>query len=198
MSSNILPTTIAGAIFGASLASSGVFLPSVIVSQMQLTSFHMLKVFMAASASSALIMALFSRASLSQNRPHSPSSLGWFGTYDGNIIGGMLMGFGMALTSACPGTMLVQLVTGVRSGWAVMAGGLLGGILYSRLSGSFRGSRPTTAVDVDKLTIHSKLSIDTRYAILAYEVMCLAVITLVTKFGPKSPFTLPYPLVGES
>lgn len=107
-----------------------------------------------------------------------------------------MIGFGMALTGACPGTVLVQLVTGVRSGWAVMAGGLLGGILYSRLSGSFRGRRPATAVEVDSLTIHSKLGIDTRYAILAYEVMCLAVITLVTAFGPQSPFTLLHPLVG--
>lgn len=48
-----LTNVAAGGLFGAALASSGVFLPSVIVQQMQLANFHMLKVFMAASASSA-------------------------------------------------------------------------------------------------------------------------------------------------
>jgi len=53
MSKDFLSTSIAGALFGAALASSGVYSPSVITSQMQLSSFHMLKVFITASASSA-------------------------------------------------------------------------------------------------------------------------------------------------
>lgn len=141
-------------------------------------------------------MALFARAGLAQSKPRPPASLGWLGTYDGNIIGGLMIGFGMALTGACPGTVLVQLVTGVRSGWAVFAGGLLGGVLYSRLSGSFRGKRPTAAVEADKLALHTKFGIDTRRAILAYEAACLALITLVTVFGPKSPFVPVHPLIG--
>jgi len=53
MSTSVLATSGAGAIFGAALTASGVYLPSVIVSQMQLSDFHMLKVFLGASASSA-------------------------------------------------------------------------------------------------------------------------------------------------
>jgi hypothetical protein len=53
MSTSLLTTGVAGALFGAALAASGVYLPSVIVSQMELTNFHMLKVFLGASASSA-------------------------------------------------------------------------------------------------------------------------------------------------
>lgn len=49
----MLATGGAGALFGAALASSGVYLPSVIVSQMQMKDYHMLKVFLVASGSSA-------------------------------------------------------------------------------------------------------------------------------------------------
>lgn len=53
MPTKLLSNLIAGALFGAALASSGVYLPSVITSQMQLANFHMLKVFLAASAISS-------------------------------------------------------------------------------------------------------------------------------------------------
>ena len=53
MSADLLKTGLAGALFGAALKLSGVYLPSVIVTQMELRSFHMLKVFLGASATSA-------------------------------------------------------------------------------------------------------------------------------------------------
>ena len=45
----------AGAIFGAALLESGVYSPSVIVSQMRFHEFHMLKVFFGASACSVYV-----------------------------------------------------------------------------------------------------------------------------------------------
>ena len=42
-----------GAIFGAALTVAGVYSPSVIISQMHFNDFHMMKAFVAASASSA-------------------------------------------------------------------------------------------------------------------------------------------------
>ena len=48
----------AGLIFGAALTASGVYAPSVIISQMQLKDFHMLTVFLCASASSAYVSPL--------------------------------------------------------------------------------------------------------------------------------------------
>jgi len=44
-----------GAIFGAALTAAGVFSPAVIIGQMRLVDFHMLKAFLAASASSACV-----------------------------------------------------------------------------------------------------------------------------------------------
>ena len=53
MLSDSAATAITGAAFGASLAASGVYLPSVIIDQFRLTDFHMFHVFTAAMGSSA-------------------------------------------------------------------------------------------------------------------------------------------------
>jgi hypothetical protein len=53
MASNALTVATSGAIFGAAVTASGVYLPSMIVEQMSLREFHMLKVFLTASATSA-------------------------------------------------------------------------------------------------------------------------------------------------
>lgn len=44
---------LSGALFGAALTAAGVYSPAVIISQMKLESFHMLKIFLSASATSA-------------------------------------------------------------------------------------------------------------------------------------------------
>ena len=46
-------TAISGAVFGVALTISGVYLPSVIIDQLQLKNFHMVQAFLTASASSA-------------------------------------------------------------------------------------------------------------------------------------------------
>ena len=53
MSSEVAANTARGVIFGAALTAAGVALPSVIVDQMHMREFHMMKVFLTASASSA-------------------------------------------------------------------------------------------------------------------------------------------------
>lgn len=53
MLSDTTATALTGAAFGASLAASGVYLPSVIIDQFRLTNFHMFHVFATAMGSSA-------------------------------------------------------------------------------------------------------------------------------------------------
>ncbi|RYO11817.1 hypothetical protein AA0111_g12702 [Alternaria arborescens] len=195
MPMDFLTTSTAGALFGAALASSGVYSPSVIISQMQLANFHMLKVFMAASASSALVLASFNKLGLSNTKPRSPSSLGLFSRYDGNIIGGCMIGLGMTLTGACPGTVLVQLTSGIRSGWYIMAGGILGGILYTRLSGYLRRNQVSISSDTE-LTVYGVFGVKSHHAVVVYELLCLVLITLVTVLGPKGASVPLHPLLG--
>ncbi|KAK5161626.1 hypothetical protein LTR04_004011 [Oleoguttula sp. CCFEE 6159] len=167
---------------------------------MRLEDFHMLKVFLSASASSArpsLVIAALETKGFARCEPRSASPLGWFGDYDGNIVGGLMVGFGMALTGACPGTVLVQLTTGVRSGWFAMIGAVLGGLSYPRVSSYLRRPCPPPAAGAKpKLTVHSKLGIDTNTAVLIYEATCLIVILSAMVLGPRGVAMPLHPLSG--
>ena len=55
MATDIMASLSAGAVFGVALTVSRVYLPSVIINQMRLKDFHMLEVFLTASASSAYV-----------------------------------------------------------------------------------------------------------------------------------------------
>ncbi|OCK84862.1 hypothetical protein K432DRAFT_400810 [Lepidopterella palustris CBS 459.81] len=82
MAMDTLRTGTAGLLFGAALASSGVWSPEVIITQMQLQDFHMVKVFLTASAISAVILPFFERTGLLRCRAKDSSSYGWLGRYD--------------------------------------------------------------------------------------------------------------------
>jgi uncharacterized membrane protein YedE/YeeE len=58
------------------------------------------------------------------------------GEYDGNMLGGALLGVGMALTGACPGTMIVQLADPNLSGTTQLTlfGALAGAVLHTLLA----------------------------------------------------------------
>ena len=53
MASDFIANTLSGSIFGAALTAAGVYLPNIIIGQMALKEFHMIKVFFTASAASA-------------------------------------------------------------------------------------------------------------------------------------------------
>ncbi|TKA60912.1 hypothetical protein B0A55_12154 [Friedmanniomyces simplex] len=121
-----------GAFFGAALTASKVHLPSVIIDQFKLTDFRMMQVFVVAMGSSATIMFVLERFGIIKRPVRPQSSLGRFSTYDGNLIGGAMVGVGMALSGACPGTVVVQLAQGFSSAKATAIGALLGGGTYLR------------------------------------------------------------------
>ena len=55
MATSLTASTTAGAIFGSALTLSGVYSPWIILSQMQLSNFHMLQTFLAASGCSTSV-----------------------------------------------------------------------------------------------------------------------------------------------
>jgi uncharacterized membrane protein YedE/YeeE len=77
-------------------------------------------------------MDLVDRFGVMKMRHSAPSTLGFF-AYDGNILGGLLLGLGMAVTGSCPGTSFVQAGTGNLNGVLVIIGGLLGAITFVKL-----------------------------------------------------------------
>ncbi|KAJ5340234.1 hypothetical protein N7541_009358 [Penicillium brevicompactum] len=174
MSSDLLPSTMAGALFGSVLTASGVYLPSVILSQMKLEDFHMLKVFLTAGSASGLAVALYERFAHRQMSRRSPSNLGWLGPYDGNIVGGVMVGFGMVLTGACPGTALVQVGT----------------------VGKQLRRAPTRANPQANNSLPVKFGVDPDTALLMFEGMCVCLILAAIYFVPCQVETFLDPVIG--
>jgi uncharacterized membrane protein YedE/YeeE len=106
-----------------------------------------------------------------------------------------MIGLGMTLTGACPGTVLVQLNTGICSGWYVMAGGILGGILYTRTFSCLRKNDTSSSPDTN-LTVNGRLGVKSQYATLVYELLCVVLIYAVSVLGRKDASDLLTTIVG--
>lgn len=120
-----------GAVFGFALEKSRVFEPGVIVGQMQLRNFTMLKVFLSAVATGLVVLAVLNGLGLVSLSPKAT-------LYVADIAGGLLLGVGITLAGACPGTVLAQIGAGYRDAWATLAGGLAGAAAFSYLEPALR------------------------------------------------------------
>lgn len=125
-----------GIVFGFALEKSRVFEPGVIVGQMQMRNFIMLKVFLSAVATGAVVLAVLNGFGFVKLAPKAAM-------YYADIIGGVILGAGIALAGACPGTTLAQIGAGYRDALFTLVGGLFGAVAYSyaepALSKSFLG-----------------------------------------------------------
>jgi len=113
-----------GAVFGIALEKSRVFEPGMIVGQMQLRNFIMLKIFLTAVATGAVVLAALNGFGLVKLQPKAA-------LYAADVIGGLTLGVGIALAGACPGTTLAQIGAGYRDAWFTLAGGLAGAVAYA-------------------------------------------------------------------
>lgn len=121
--------------------------------------------------------------------------MGLLGSYDGNVVGGLLLGMGMTLTGACPGTVLPQVATGVETGPRVLLGGVLGGVLYSGFGRRLQATvRDKSALE--KLTVHQTYGLGENAAILMYEALCAAILGAVVYFAPGEGRALVPGVVG--
>ncbi|KAH8601451.1 hypothetical protein B0O99DRAFT_257668 [Bisporella sp. PMI_857] len=184
---------ISGGIFGASLTAAGVYSPAVIVGQMKLTDFQMLKTFITASLSSAVVIFLARKLSLSGSTARRPSSLSLVNVYDGNILGGLLIGLGMIFTGACPGTVFPQFILGIPSAPYVLLGGLIGGILFTILKPHLP-SQPSS--ENKKYTIHGKANISEGLGVFLYEAFGLAILQATRLYFPERGAGFVQPVTG--
>ena len=113
-----------GIVFGFALEKSRVFEPGIIVGQMQLRNFIMLKVFLTAVATGAVVLAVLNGFGYVKLQPKAAA-------YAADVVGGLLLGAGISLSGACPGTTLAQIGAGYRDALFTLVGGLLGAVTYS-------------------------------------------------------------------
>lgn len=119
----LLECIMVGIAFGFLLEKSKVFEPSVIVQQMFLKDFTMIKVFMSAIASGMIVFAILIQYDLVILQPITHS-------YFSSIVGGLTLGMGVAIAGACPGTIMAQIGAGYKDARFVAFGAVCGGIAF--------------------------------------------------------------------
>lgn len=113
-----------GAAFGFLLEKARVFEPAVILGQFQLRSFLMLRVFLAGVAAGLVVLAVMTGFGWAKLAPKALLPMA-------DVAGGLLLGVGIALAGACPGTVLAQIGAGYRDALFTLAGGVLGAIAFT-------------------------------------------------------------------
>jgi uncharacterized membrane protein YedE/YeeE len=156
-----------GIVFGFALEKSRVFEPGIIVGQMQIRNFLMLKVFVTAIATGAVVLAVLNGLGYVKLQPKAA-------LYAADIIGGLLLGAGITLAGACPGTTLAQIGAGYRDALFTLAGGLAGAVAYSyaepTLSKTFLGTSS------GKLVLSDLLGIPYWLGALVLAVLCVVIL----------------------
>lgn len=139
-------------------------------------------------------MVIAKKLSISPCQPRKPSNLNRFHKYDGNIIGGFILGSGMALTGACPGTVLVQIATGTSSGPLVFVGAVLGGMLWSRFgycvkckdSTASGSNKRDSSCTEDESTVYASTRISESQAAFIYNIFCYILVISASYLAPHA------------
>lgn len=139
-----------GIVFGFALEKSRVFEPGIIVGQMQMRNFIMLKVFLAAVATGAVVLAVLNGFGYVKLQPKAA-------LYAADIVGGLILGAGITLAGACPGTTLAQVGAGYRDALFTLLGGLTGAVAFSyaqpALSKTFLGASGPKLIFTDLIGV---------------------------------------------
>ena len=139
-----------GIVFGAALEKSRVFEPGVIVGQMQLRNFIMLKIFLTAVATGAVVLAVLNGFGFVKLQPKAA-------LYAADIVGGLLLGVGITLARACPGTTLAQIGAGYRDALFTLLGGVCGAVVFAYaqpvLSKTFLGGSAPKLIFTDLIGV---------------------------------------------
>jgi len=185
-----MTSLLTGAIFGTGLTLSGVANPQVIRDQFSLSDFHMLATFLTASATSAIVFSAYNNISTSQIPAKSTSRLG---RYNGNLIGGTMLGLGISLTGACPGTVLVQATAGIGYSRLLACTCFLAGIVGVKIKPLPLPLPPTSRPENNTLMLITGWSANK--VLVAYEITLLGILAAILAVAPRSE-TLLHPVVG--
>jgi uncharacterized membrane protein YedE/YeeE len=179
----VVGSVASGLLFGLAVEKGKLAIPELIIEQMSMKHFALMKVFLAALAASFASFAFLSLFGLASRQVRAKSALGIWGSmrgYGSNILGGMLSGVGMTLSGACPGTVLAQFGTGVPFTSLVIVGGVLGAQVHTMFSGWLKARAPKHGSG-DRVSLDQFAPVSFPYAVqalLGAAVMSAAVLGL--------------------
>ncbi|GIX09639.1 YeeE/YedE thiosulfate transporter family protein [Elioraea sp.] len=165
-----------GVAFGFLLEKSRVFEPGVILGQMQLRNFLMLRIFLASVASGLIVLALGTLTGIVPKL--DPKAV----LYGAQLLGGFVTGVGIALAGACPGTVLAQVGVGYRDARLTLLGGLAGALTFAYLEPAIRPVLLTGSPG--RLTLHGLLDLPFWPLALGFAALLIVALYALERWRP--------------
>jgi uncharacterized protein len=167
----LLQGLVFGVIFGFLLQKGGVAKYNVLIGQLLLVDFTVLKVMLSAVVVGMLGIHFMHRLGLV--KLHIKPT-----RYASNVIGGLLFGVGFALAAYCPGTGAAALGQGNYDAIAMMVGMLGGSYLFAEMSG-WISKHVDPIGDRGKLTLHDVAPVNgTMLVILSVAVLSCVLVAI--------------------
>ena len=165
-----------GVIFGLALEKGRVCEPGVIVCQMQMRRHTMLKMFLSAVATGLVLLAVLTFFGLTKLHPKAT-------LYAADLVGGAVLGVGIVLAGACPGTVVAQIGAGYRDAIFAFIGGLFGALAFTYLEPGLL--KPVlTAGNYGKLTLDQVTGLPFWALALAFAGLIIAFLIWLERVSP--------------
>lgn len=164
-----------GLVFGVALEKSRVMEPGIIVGQFQFRTFIMLKMFLTATATGLVVLAVLHGFGWVELGPKAMA-------VGPVLVGGLILGAGIALSGACPGTALAQAGAGYRDALFIIAGGVFGAMAYGYFKAEIDGL--LAMGDYGKITLADVLPVPFWVLALAFAALLVAIIVALETWRP--------------
>jgi len=165
-----------GAIFGMALEKGRVCEGGVIVCQMQMSRHAMLKMFLSAVATGLVVLSVVVGFGLAKLSPKAT-------LFAADIVGGAVLGVGIVIAGACPGTVLAQIGTGYKDAIFTFIGGLFGALAFTYMEPNVL--KPVlTAGSYGKLTLDQVLGLPFPAVAMAFAAIIIGFLVWLEKISP--------------
>ena len=164
-----------GIVFGFALEKSRVFEPGMIVGQMQMRNFIMLKVFLTAVVTGLVVIGIMHGFFAGKLYPKTL-------LYGADIIGGLTLGAAITLAGACPGTVFAQIGAGYKDSWLIFIGGLAGALTFSYLEPTLKPI--LLSGGPGKLTLDTVLGVPFWMLAFGFAIALVALLVILERWRP--------------
>lgn len=165
-----------GAIFGMALEKGRVCEGGVIVCQMQMSRHAMLKMFLTAVATGLVVLSFMVGFGFAKLSPKAT-------LFAADIVGGAILGVGIVIAGACPGTVLAQIGTGYKDAIFTFIGGLFGALAFTYMEPNIL--KPVlTAGSYGKLTLDKLLGLPFPAVALTFAAIIVGFLVWLEKVSP--------------
>ena len=165
-----------GAIFGMALEKGRVCEGGVIVCQMQMSRHAMLKMFLTAVATGLVVLSFMVGFGFAKLSPKAT-------LFAADIVGGAILGVGIVIAGACPGTVLAQIGTGYKDAIFSFIGGLFGALAFTYMEPNLLKPVLTSGA-YGKLTLDKLLGLPFPAVALTFAAIIVGFLVWLEKVSP--------------